>query len=197
MSNTTRKWPVIALAALGLTLAAPAAQAAGVPLAAHQGCALQFYQINMTGTLIAKARPGFGGSYRMTLLRTDQRASVIADVSGAVNGRGSQEVELARVQLSQRDFVRLERGQAAPGRYIDSRDTPEMDAALEVFDASGRLTCTAHRVEMFPTGALIGARSAPPPAPRSQPYAQRQQRVAPPAAAPARRAPQRGSRQPY
>jgi hypothetical protein len=201
MTFSTRKWPVIALAALGLTLATPGAHAAGVPLTANQGCALQFYQTNMTGTLIAKVRPDSGGSYRLTLLRAGQRASVIADLSGVVTGRGRQETELARVQLSQRDFVRLERGQRAPGRFVDSSDLPDMDANLEVFDAAGRRTCIARRVDIFPTGALFAARPAQPSASHSRPNVQQQRaappRAASPRAAPARATPSRGSRQPY
>ena len=196
MINPTRKWPAIALAALGLTLAAPAAQAAGVPLANNQGCALQFYQTDMTGALIAKSRGVAGSSYRLTVFRSAHRSGVIADVSGAINSRGPQEIELARVQLSQRDFVRRERGQAMPGRYINSIDMPEMDASLEIFDAAGRRTCASRGYDVFPTAALFSSEPRVPQGAYATPHTQ-QRRFTPAPPATARMTPPRGGRQDY
>jgi hypothetical protein len=154
MTYSSRKW-TIALAALGLSLAAGSAQAAGVPLPASQACGMQYYQIQMSGTLLAKVSAGSSGSYHLTLSRDYQGSEVIADVSGPVASRGRGEIELARVLLTQRDFVPQAQGPGSRQPFGQARDSYGVSARLEVFNRAGRRTCVSESMTIFPAAAMF------------------------------------------
>lgn len=144
----------IAAAALGLVLAAGSAQAAGLRLAPGQDCAMQFYQTNMSGVLIAKTDAAEPGTYRMRLRRHGRANVVIADVTGSFRGNAAADTDLAQVFLSQRDFVIQGSGPAFVRPYDVLTDDYQMDVRLQTYDARGRLTCRVDHINIFPADAL-------------------------------------------
>lgn len=152
----------IAAAALGFVFAAGSAQASGVPLRSNETCGLQFYQTNMSGTLVVKTRQAQAGSYFVSLTQQGRANLVIAELSGDFQGARGGEIELARVALNRRDFGRynVQRGGRAPAEV--QRGVYEFESLLRVYDRRGQLTCSSNYMTVLGAEALNAPNYAPP-----------------------------------
>lgn len=146
MSKHTIKIVALAVLAAGQLAATPAqaqtmAGASGVPLQSGENCALQFFNRQGNGPLIAKVPGSMSGRYHLMVERPGANGGDFIEASGNFSARDSREHVIASLHLAFHQFSNS-RGDllAGPGRSLPVA-TPAPRGELRIYDARGALTC--------------------------------------------------------
>jgi len=147
---------IVALAALAASqlAVAPAqaqvlAGASGVPLGANENCALQFFNRQGNGPLIAKVPGRMSGRYELVVERPGADGGDEIEASGSFSASGSREQVIASLHLGFHQFSHS-RGDlfAAPSRPLPT-STPAPSGELRIYNARGRMVCRDAGVAVY------------------------------------------------
>jgi hypothetical protein len=154
MKSVKRSTARISTAIAGLfamVVTAPAfAGPNGIPIQGNQACAVQLYQTNSNGVLIAKAREGLSGSYRLTAYQALPANAVDLNLTGRFSSSGGADTVLSRTNLGMGYVAPGARGGLDELRDAEYGQDAELYVQLDVFDSGGRHICRTRSAMVLP-----------------------------------------------
>lgn len=128
----------------------PMQLATGVPLSPGERCAVQFFEQDGSGPLLAKVPARFQGRYTLRVYRPSPTGELLIDTGGPISPTAGREHVLARAQLSYHDFVSRDGLLVAPPLSRPEYRAGAVRAELNVYNARGRLVCQDTEVAQYP-----------------------------------------------
>ncbi|MDG1417640.1 MAG: hypothetical protein P8P99_07560 [Maricaulis sp.] len=122
----------------------------GIPIQGNQACAIQLYQTNSNGVLIAKAEAGLTGSYRMTAYQALPVNAVDLNLTGRFSSSGGEDTVLSRTNLGMGYVAPGARGGLDELRDAEYGQDAELFVQLDVFDTGGRHICRTRSAMVLP-----------------------------------------------
>lgn len=171
--NVLKTLALSAVLLAGASSAALANGRSGIDLQPGLDCGIQVYLTNSSGVVMPKADSRLSGSYRFHLYQ----AIPTSDLDIRLDGRFSASANGRDTLLARNAFML---GYVVPnGRHgmPELRDAElgqdaMLRGSLQVYDMSGRLTCSTETVRIMPMALLTGVRVPPRQPARSSRYTQ-------------------------